>query len=180
MKEGYKFIIQPDGSEREIDWPELNHLKKDILWIFDENYGDLGNAFVPSYSFSQRYWEYLTLDGDKWFYEEDKAFYHRGLLIILLCCCSEYIDIPTGSQEVFPRQDLPIIAKYVEEYNSKSKEEILLKDKILLGLNIAQSIPEDDLKNKEYVHPKVGEYHKDINEIGNPIIENYFKSILEK
>lgn len=33
-------VQKADGTQREISWEELNQLKKDILWIFDENSGD--------------------------------------------------------------------------------------------------------------------------------------------
>ena len=176
MKEGYKFIKQPDGSEREVDWAELNQLKKDILWIFDENFGDIGNAFVPPYSFSLKYWEYLTLDGDKWFYEEERVFYHRGVLVVLLCLCSEYIDVAGGSQDVFNRKELPIVAKYVEEYLPRNQQEQLIRERILLGLSIAQSMTEDDVINNEFVHEDNDKYYQDINNIGNAFILDYYKS----
>lgn len=175
MKEGYKFIKLSDGTEREIDWEELNLLKKDILWIYDENFGDIVNAFVPPYSFKSRYWEYLTLNGDKLFYEDEKSFYHTGSLMILLCCCSEYIDIAGGSQDVFERGNLLVIIEYVEQYRPKNEQEKMIKKKALLGLNIAVSITPENLIDNEFVHERTAEYYEGLNELGNAIIRNYYE-----
>jgi hypothetical protein len=179
MKEGYKFIRRLDGTEREIDWEELNQLKKDILWIYDENFGDIINAFVPVDSFKTKYWEYLTLDGDKWFYDDEKAFYHSGALIILLCCCSEYLDIAGGSQDVFEQEKLPLIKEYVEQYLPKNEQEKLIKEKVLLGLNIALSITPENLIDNEFVHEKTAEYYEGLNELGNTVIKNYYEEKLK-
>ncbi len=179
MKEGYKFIKSPDGKEREIDWEELNQLKKDILWIYDENFGDIISVFAPDYSFKSNYWEYLTLDGDKWFYDEEKAFYHLGCLMVLLCCCSEYVDIASGSQDVFERDNLPVIKKYVKEYQPRNESEKLIKEKVLLGLSIASSMTPENLMNNEFVHKRTSEYYKGLNELGNKIIKNYYEEKLK-
>ncbi len=179
MKEGYKFIKSPNGKEREIDWEELNQLKKDILWIYDENFGDVINAFVPDYSFKSNYWEYLTLDGDKWFYDDEKAFYHSGTLIILLCCCSEYVDIAGGSQNVFERDNLPVIKVYVEKYQPKNEVEKLIKEKVLIGLNISLSMTPENLINNEFVHERTAEYYEGLNELGNSVIKNYYEEKLK-
>jgi hypothetical protein len=40
----FNMYIQPlEGSKREIDWPELNQPKKDILWIFAEK----AKSYIP-------------------------------------------------------------------------------------------------------------------------------------
>jgi hypothetical protein len=179
MKEGYKFIRHLDGTERKIDWEELNQLKKDILWIYDENFGDIANAFVPPYSFNKNYWEFLTLNGDKWFYEDENSFYHIGSLMILLCCCSEYIDIPGGSIDVFKRDNLPVISEYIEQYQPRNEQEKLIKQKVLLGLNIAQSMSPENLLNNDFVDGRVSEYYDGLNELGNAIIKNYYEEKLK-
>lgn len=66
--------------------------RKDILWIFDENTGQLNASFVPDYSFSNNYWEYLTLDNDELLPQADMDFYKQGVSIIILCMTVEYID----------------------------------------------------------------------------------------
>ena len=175
MQESGIFIKLPDGKERVIDLVELNQLKKDILWIFDENYGDIKNAFVPSYSFTLKYWEYLTLYGDEGFDEDEKKFYLGGVLTILLCFCSEYLDIEAGSQSVFDHNELPMISNYVKEYVPREKSEKLIKDKILLGLKIAHSMTERDLNDYNYVHEDNDEYYQDIDVIGNVFINDYYK-----
>lgn len=179
MKEDCIFIKLPDGSDRGIDVKELNQLKKDILWIFDENFGDIKDAFVPSYSFTSKYWEYLTLRGGKWLNEDDKTFYLHGVLTILLCCCSEYLDTEAGSQDVFDAKELPTVSKYVQEYQPKDQTEKLVKDKILLGLRIAQSMNANNLSDYEFVHEDNDKYYRDINVIGNVFIRDYYESNLK-
>ncbi|HEV7348802.1 hypothetical protein [Telluribacter sp.] len=179
MKEGYIYIKLADGTEREIDWVELNQLKKDILWIYDENFGDIVNAFVPPYSFKTNYWEYLTLNGDKYFNEEEKAFYHIGSLMILLCCCSEYIDIAGGSQDVFKRNNLSVITEYVEQYHPKNQHEKLISEKVLLGLNLAYSMTIENLNDNNFVHERTAEYYDSLNDLGNSVIKAYYERKLK-
>ena len=46
--------FSPNDTKREVDWPELNDLKKDILWIFVENTFQLNAAFVPKENFTKK------------------------------------------------------------------------------------------------------------------------------
>jgi hypothetical protein len=101
MKEDCIFVKTLEGVEREIDWPELNNLKKDILWFFDENLGDPVNSFVPDYSFTLPYWEYLNIDGGEFFYKEERDFLKEGCLTIINGMICEYVHIPGGSRKVF-------------------------------------------------------------------------------
>lgn len=146
------YVVQSDGLERKIEFEELNQLKKDILWIYDENIGDINSVFVPSASFKMKYWEYLTLNGDRWFSEEEKRFYKIGVLIILLCFCIEYNDVESGDQRAFKRKELPIITTYVQKFMSKNESEINLKNKVLLGLEIASSITTEQLLDTTFEH----------------------------
>lgn len=174
------YLIQSDGTEREIDFVELNQLKKDILWIYDENIWEINCAFAPSYSFKMKYWEYLTLNGDKWFYEKEKQFYKIGALIILLCFCVEYNDMAGGDQKVFDRKDLPIITKYVENFAPKNESEIRLKNKVLLGLKMANSLTDRQLLNTEFVHDLADEFYNNLKEIGDDFIASYFEQKIKK
>ena len=170
------FIIQSDGTNREVDFMELNQLKKDILWIYDENYHDLNCAFAPSYSFRMKYWEYLTLKGDKSFYENDKNFYIIGSMIILLALCVEYNCIASGDQKVFNKEDLPQIIKYVSNYVPKDDAEIGLKEKLILGLKIANSITEEQLINSEFEHELDEVFYEGLKEIGIDFIGYYYEN----
>lgn len=181
MKEEKIFILKPDNSKQEIDWVELNQLKKDILWIYDENIGQINAGCAPSYSFKLKYWEYLTLDGDKWFYKEDKVFYKTGVLVILLCLCVEYNCIASGDQQVFNRSDLPTILKYVEDYEAKDESENRIKEKILIGLNIANSMTEEQLLDTDFEHKDLPLFYHNINSIGDDFILSYYQSkLIEK
>ena len=175
MKDGNIFISNPDNTKREIDWVELNQLKKDILWIFDENIGQINAGFAPSYSFSLKYWEYLTLDGDKWFYEEDRVFYKTGVLVILLCLCVEYNCIASGDQQVFNRSELPMIIKYVEDYKPQDESESRIREKILIGLRIANSMTEEQLLDTDFEHKDLPEFYENINAIGDDFILSYYQ-----
>src|SRR5688500_5501388 len=95
------YMTTATGEKQEIEWDELNQLKKDILWVYDESVGDLHNPFIPDHSFSTKYWKYLKLDSDKFFVEKERKFYKEGVLIIILCMAIEYIDTTGGNQNVF-------------------------------------------------------------------------------
>ncbi len=179
MKEGYKYIIKSDGTKREIEYQELNQLKKDILWIYDENICEINCAFAPSYSFKLKYWEYLSLNGDKWFNIEEKQFYKVGALITLLCFCIQYIDIASGDQKVFNKSEIPTIKKYVENYIPNDVREKRLKDKILLGLKIANSMTETQLQNTDFVHELTDEFYINLKKIGDDFIVSYYEQKLK-
>lgn len=180
LEEANIHITLPNSKTRDIDWFELNQLKKDILWIYDENYGDIQNAFAPSYSFPNKYWEYLTLDGPKSFYESDRLFYESGVLIILLCFCIEYNSTESGDQNVFNRIEFDTITKYVSDYAPRNQGLLKLKNKVLLGLEIAKAIPDSELLNTEYEIPRIDEFYDGLNIIGNKIIQDYYSTRTEK
>ena len=178
MKESDIYITQSDGTKRIIEFAELDQLKKDILWIYDENLGDLPNAFVPHTSFQMQYWEYLTLDGNKWFYEKDREFYKTGALIVLLCFCVEYNDMLSGNQSVFNRAELPTILNYVQNYTHKNEAEQRLTTKVILGLEIAKSLTDEQLKDTDFEHELTKEFFENLKEIGDDFITKYYEDKL--
>ena len=180
MKETNIYIIQSDKTKREVDFKELNQLKKDILWVYDENIWEINNAFAPSYSFTMKYWEYLTLNGDKWFYDQDKQFYKLGSLIILLCFCVEYNDIASGDQNVFKREEIPIIIEYVINFKPSDEPEEKLKEKVLLGLEIANSMTSEQLLNSEFEHKLTDKFYDGLRELGTDFISFYYEMKLKK
>ena len=174
MKNTEIHIIQSNGSQREVDYIELNQLKKDILWVYDENFNQINAAFVPSYSFQLNYWEYLTLNKSKFNNSEDYEFYKIGSLIIILCQCVEYIDVASGDQKVFKKQEIKIIKKYIQNFKPLDESEELLKTKILLGLTIANSITDEQFLNSEFEHILNDEFYTNLNAIGNDFISAYY------
>lgn len=180
MKESYMYIIQSDGKERELKFEELNMLKKDILWIYDENIWQVNAAFAPNYSFKMKYWEYLSLNGDKWFCEEEREFYQIGSMIILLCFCVEYNDIASGDQKVFKREEIPIVIEYVQNFDPKDEPETKLKNKVLLGLKIANSMTDEQLLNSDFVHDWLDEFYQGLKAIGDDFISYYYEMKLKK
>ena len=76
--------VNTRSGKRNVNWSELHQLKKDILWIYDENTGGLKDSFIPHESFQARYWEYVTLQGDQYLPEPEVKFYHHGSLICII------------------------------------------------------------------------------------------------
>lgn len=178
MTEFYIYIKTLDGQERKIEWEELNQLKKDILWIFDENTNQLNSSFVPDYSFQSKYWEYLTLDGDKWFYEKDRNFYKQGVLIIILCMTIEYIDTVGGNQKVFGQTQLNTIIQYVHNFQQINTNQERLKKIVTLGLDIANSMTESDLINSNsYQHKELDTFYNQTSWVDDNFIKSYFQTL---
>jgi hypothetical protein len=171
------FVSKLNDIQRQIDWIELNQLKKDILWVFDENGGDLHNAYIPDYSFTLPYWEYVTLNGDKYFYDEQKNFYKEGALIIILCMVAEYVDIQGGSQLVFHDNKIEDILVYINRFEPVNEQQSFLRDIVILGLSIAVSITEEDIaRNEDFEHPDLSRFYEKLPLVDKTFIQTYFKS----
>ncbi len=171
------YITTRTGDRREIEWEELNQLKKDILWVYDENVGDLHNPFIPDYSFRTKYWEYLKLDGDKYFRDDERKFYKQGILIITLCMTLEYIDTTSGNQHIFGETKITEIIDYVSNSEPADNDEKQLKDIIILGLNIADSMTPMDLLNTDgFDHKDLGDFHKHLDWVDRTFVKSYFQS----
>lgn len=172
------YIIKPDGHKREIEFEELNQLKKDILWIYDENYLQINCAFVPDYSFKLNYYEYLTLAEEGNNHQGEFDFYKTGSLIIILCKCVEYIDTAGGNQKVFNKSKFPLIEKYIKNYIPIDEPEKNLQSKILLGIQIAKSYTDEQLLDADFQHKSTEKFFENINSIGNDFIAAYFRKKL--
>lgn len=179
MQDTNIFIEKNDGIKRQIDWAELNQLKKDILWVFDENGSELHNAFVPDYSFTLPYWEYVTLNGDQYFYDGHKQFYREGALIIILCMIAEYVDIQGGSQSVFGNNKFEDIITYIERFEPANDKQRLLKGLVTLGLSIATSITKEDIvRNEDIDHPQLQNFYAKLPWVTTTFIQTYYKAKL--
>lgn len=177
MQDTNIFVEKIDGTKRQINWIELNQLKKDVLWIFDQNGGELHNSFVPDYSFTLPYWEYVSINGDKYFYDADKDFYREGAHIIILCMLAEYVDIPGGSQLVFGDTDLKDILSHVRRFEPANENQNSLKELTILGLSIAVTITKEDLaKNEDYKHPEIDKFFSTLRWVDKTFIQAYYKS----
>lgn len=171
------FTESPNGIKRKIDWPELNQLKKDILWIFDENGGELQIAFVPPYSFTLPYWEYATISSDEHF--GDKDLYREGALIILLGMLAEYTDIPAGCQTVFGATSFEEIVAGIRLFVPENENQRYLKEAALLGLSIAASITKEDISsNEECEHPHLPDFRSRLRWADKTFIQAYYKAKL--
>ena len=179
MQDTNIFIEKIDGTKRQIDWTELNQLKKDILWIFDENGGELHNAFVPDYSFTLPYWEYMSINGDKYFYDDQKNFYREGTLIIILCMLAEYVDIQGGSQLVFGDNNLKDILNYTKRFKPVNENQDSLKELAILGLSIAVTITKEEIaKNEDFQHSDLKKFLSTLHWVDKKFIQSYYKSKL--
>jgi len=179
MQDANIFIEKSDGSKRQIDWTELNQLKKDILWVFDENGSELHNAFVPDYSFTLPYWEYVTLIGDQYFYDEHKQFYREGALIVILCMVAEYVDIQGGSQLVFGDKKFDDILNSVRQFEPLNEKQSMLKELVTLGLSIAASITKVDIeRNEDIDHPQLKTFYEKLPWVSDTFVHAYYRAKL--
>lgn len=166
-------IVLPDNTARIIEYDEINQIKKDILWIYDQNFTQINAAYVDDQSFKLKYWQYLSISKTRNF-DGDRKMILDGVLIILLCMCVEYIDTISGNQKVLDRTELPEITHYVQHFNAESHEQIKLKSNILLGLEIISSMTPSDLINHDYDHPNLQLFYSDLNGPANRIIKSYY------
>lgn len=178
MKQFPMYKITCDGKQKEVDWTELNQLKKDILWVFDENTTDLFNAYIPKDSFQRTYWEYLSLNGDKFFYEDEKDFYIQGVLIIILCMTIQYIDTTSGNQDIFGESEIDFIIKCIKDFKPRNPNQNRLKDIVVTRLKTANKLTKDDLINKEYDRGNLDDFIKDLKWIDSEFIQSYFRSLI--
>ncbi len=169
------YIYSLDKVKREVKFDELNEIVKDILWFFHENVDDPINAFVPPYSFNKSYWKYLNIDGDKFFYDQDKFLIVEGCMAIINGMICEYIDIPGGIRDIFENIDMKEIIEYVNDFQPTNEKQTKLKEITLLGLDIANSITASDFyKNEEYNHENLDEYYELTRWIDQNVTKKYF------
>ena len=180
MTTDHIFITTRQGEKRIISQEELIQLKKDILWVYDEHAGDLRNPYIPDNSFTLKYWEYLRLDGDKWFYEEERKFYRQGVLIIILCMTIDYIDTISGNPKIFGTTNISEIQDHIETLELKDSDEIKLKDILLLALGIANSMTKENLQNTfGFDHPELEKLLNQLDWVDATFIIGYFKNFNE-
>lgn len=171
------FIQNPDGTSIEITWIEFNQLKKDILWVFDENIGDLWNAYVPLDSFTLPYWEYTTLYSDGRSSPAELQFLREGALIIVLCVIAENIDPDSGNLSVFKNYKPATISHYMNRIEPDSEEQRELIGLILLGLKIAADADEKIYwEGYEFAHPDRDAFFEKLGWVNETFIVPYFKS----
>ena len=171
------FITTLDNTKRSVDWPELNQLKKDILWIFDFNRRDLPCAFVPELSFSIKYWEFITLDAEDSLSVDDLAFYRQGILVVILCMTIEYVDTIGGNQQVFGDTPIQVVNSYVEAFKPENDNQETLKKILTQGLGIAAAMTPQDLRNTDgYNHKDLSDFYSQLNWVDDTFIKAYFSS----
>lgn len=176
MEERRLFLTTLEGIEKPIEWSELNRLKKDILWVYDVNVKDLNAAFIPDIDFKEKYWEYLTLEGNL---DGEENFYKEGVMVIVLCMIVEYIDTTGGNQDVFGESRVSEVIEYIRSYTPLNKKQQMLKDILLQGLKIAASMtPWDLINTNEYEHPELERFFSKMPWISETFIEEYYRQKL--
>lgn len=166
-------ITDINGNKQDVSLAELNQLKKDILWTYDEHYHSMDNVMIPNDSFVLGYQKYLFLDKDEYF--DDRDFYINGSLVILLAICIEYIDTMSGDPETLKRIGIGNVQEAMIKFTPSSELQAQLKVKILVGLEIASSMTEKDILNKaeEYYHEQMPSFYNNIMSITDAVIEEY-------
>lgn len=171
------FLTTLEGVVKALEWSDLNRLKKDVLWVYDMNVGQINAAFLPDNEFKDKYWEYLYIEGDL---DGEENFYKEGVLVILLCMAVEYIDTTGGNQNVFGETKASEITKYVEGYSPANDKHKQLKDILLQGLRIAGSMTPADLVNTDgYEHPEIESFYSKLPWVSQAIIEEYYRQKLK-
>lgn len=172
--------IQYDEIIRPVNWGELNQLKKDILWVYDENYTQISAAFLQSEWFTLDYHEYLFLLKDEYFTDHD--FYIEGVLVILLAACIEYIDTNGGDPRTLKRLGIKRVQVAVQKFMPQTDNQMVLKERVLFGLEIADTLSENDLLTTDLDlderHPGSTSFYENINALVDDIIKAYYKSKL--
>lgn len=161
---------------------ELNQLKKDILWIYSFNTGELNCAFVADNSFDLKYWEYLSFDKKRnLIKDEEERFYLNGCLVILLCYLIEYLDTTGGNQKIFQETKLIEIIEILNHFESMNADQLRLKEILIDGYNLANSMTESELRNSDgFEHPEKEKLFGELKWIDRTFIKSYFKEMIER
>ncbi|NIG54510.1 hypothetical protein [Chitinophaga sp. Cy-1792] len=174
-----QFIKIPGGTKKELEYEEINQLKKDILWIFDENGADLHHAFVPGHSFTIPYWQYMTLHKDVDWVDEEVKFSIAGAMIVTLCMVVEYIDIVGGDQSIFSTTPLAEVLDYTRNFEPADENLHFLKNLLIAGLTIATGITKEDLwKNEPLEGLEIDAFYEKLRQVRERFILPYYQSKL--
>ena len=170
------FIEKLRGERIELDFADIEPLRKEILYYFDQNMGDIINAYVPNSDYKHKYWEYLNFHGEKHSYEEEENFFIDGCLLIINAMICEYLDIIGGNQKVFGNTKLEEVYKYILNFEPKDNYQDKIKSTTLKGLEIAESITDKIINtNSEFKHPNLFSYYEEVKWIDEKIIGDYLK-----
>jgi hypothetical protein len=168
-------FINTKFGKRKIDWGELHQLKKDILWIYDENAGGMKDPYVPFQSFNARYWEFVTLHTDKILSDHEIKFYKQGALIITLCMAVEFMDTIGGDQQLFGDVSINEVMDYINAFEPIGPDEIKLKETVVLSLSIIGSMTEYDKRNSfGFTHPDMETLDQNLEWVDTTFVKSYF------
>ncbi len=173
------WVTSIKGLRREVDYPELTALKKDILLFYEWNIGEgnLSNTFFTKDTYMLNYWKYLSLDGDKWFYEKDRAFYKEGCLALIVGMVHEFLDYASGNQKIFGNTSIDLILKYLELCTVNNQEQKKLFNLTRLSLIIAKEAT-FDYSDNDFTHPNILELIEGGKWIHDTLIKKFFENLI--
>jgi hypothetical protein len=174
-------ITRLNGEKIEVDYEDIEPLRKEILYYFDQNMGDIVNAYVPTSDYKHKYWEFLNFEGTSYSYDDEESFFIEGCILILNGMICEYLDIEGGNQNVFLDIKLEKIIEYVRIFNPKSDDQQKMKVITLLGLDLAISITQEIIDmNISYDNLKLDDYFMGAKWIDQIVIQGYlFKKLID-
>ena len=163
------------NHKQEIGFAELVKVRKEILLFFDDTLGEgnLSNVWLPKHAYNTPYWEYLALNGNKHFLEEEKRFYKVGCLTLIIAMCNEYLDYTSGDQNVFGDYDLEFILECISKFESTAEKLKQLKALSLLGLKLVQ---EAVVESDEFSHPELQEFIEGGVWVHDAVIKEYYQN----
>ncbi|WP_291727603.1 hypothetical protein [Bernardetia sp.] len=176
------FATKLSGEQVELDYKHIEPLRKEILYYFDQNIGDIKNAYVPESDYTYNYWEYLNIEGTD-LYKQDENFFIDGCLLITNAMVCEYINIPSGNQQVFKTTTLQEITDYVSAFKPKEDYQHEAKIITLTGLKIAKSISDklDILEDiSETQNPRLLSFYEGAKWLDEKVIGGYLSERVKR
>lgn len=178
MSRNFAFVTTLNAKKRQVEWNELNRLKKDILLAFVENTNQLNAAWLPSpEDFALPYWEYATLAEDAFMHEEDRVFYRQGSLIVILCMSVEYLDTASGYGQIFGNNKISDIRTCVDLFQPRNEDEKMLKKIVGQGLDMAVSMSPHDRLDSGFEHPDSDAFYPALSWVDKTFIKPYFANL---
>ena len=167
-------ITKLNNEKIELGFSEVEPLRKEILYYFDQNMGDIINAYVPDSDFKHKYWEFLNFEGEKHSYKGEECFFIDGCLLIINAMICEYLDTIGGNQKVFGEIKIQEIIEYVHNFEPVENYQAKIKNITLNGLEITESITEEIIDNtSEFQHPDLSSYYENVKWIDRKVIKDY-------
>ena len=117
------------------------------------------------------------MNGDKFFYEEDRIFFNQGALIIIIGMTIEYLGTDSGNQKIFGETTITHILNYVDNFIPIIANQKRLKETVKLGLEIANLMTEQDLINTDkFEHKDLDKFNAELFWVDETFIKAYYRT----